>query len=122
MSPIHRYNFFSNKKLGETTIKVSGMTLIPVGIYLFKVNSRNTRTRCKICSKLIRQMPEQRQGVAPVSLLFTLNTFTLSFSVIIVNIKQVNAYWDDHGTNNDDNSHDEDVDRTDFIVNGMLVF
>ena len=67
-------------------------------------------------------MSEQRQGVAPVSLLFTLNTFTLSFSVIIVNIKQVNAYWDDHDTNNDDNSHNEDVDRTDFIVNGMLVF
>ena len=24
--------------------------LIPPGIYLFKVNSRNTRTRCEICS------------------------------------------------------------------------
>ena len=24
----------------------------PVGIYLFKVNNRNTRTRCEICSKL----------------------------------------------------------------------
>ena len=25
----------------------------PVGIYQFKVNNRNTRTRCDICSKLI---------------------------------------------------------------------
>ena len=25
---------------------------IPVGIYMFKVNNRNTRTRCEICSKL----------------------------------------------------------------------
>ena len=25
---------------------------IPVGIYLLKVNNRNTRTRCEICSKL----------------------------------------------------------------------
>ena len=25
---------------------------IPAGIYLFKVNNRNTRTRCEICSKL----------------------------------------------------------------------
>ena len=24
----------------------------PVGIHLFKVNNRNTRTRCEICSKL----------------------------------------------------------------------
>ena len=25
---------------------------VPVGIYMFKGNNRNTRTRCKICSKL----------------------------------------------------------------------
>ena len=24
----------------------------PIGIYIFKVNNRNTRTRCEICSKL----------------------------------------------------------------------
>ena len=34
---------------------------IPAGIYLLKVNSRNTRTRCEICSKLIINIPEQRQ-------------------------------------------------------------
>ena len=27
-------------------------TFYPVGIYMFKVNNRNTRTRCEICSKL----------------------------------------------------------------------
>ena len=32
----------------------------PAGIYLFKVNNRNTRTRCKICSKLTIKIPEQR--------------------------------------------------------------
>ena len=26
----------------------------PVGIYMFKVNNRNTRTKCEICSKLSR--------------------------------------------------------------------
>ena len=31
----------------------------PVGIYLLKVNKRNTRTRCEICSKLTRR----RSGV-----------------------------------------------------------
>ena len=28
------------------------LTKDPAGIYLFKVNNRNTRTRCEICSKL----------------------------------------------------------------------
>ena len=31
---------------------------IPVGIYLLKVNNRNIRTRCKICSKLTIKTPE----------------------------------------------------------------
>ena len=31
------------------------------GIYLFKVNNRNTRTRCEICSKLTINIPERRQ-------------------------------------------------------------
>ena len=32
----------------------------PAGNYMFKVNNRNTRKRCKICSKLIIKTPEQR--------------------------------------------------------------
>ena len=31
-----------------------------VGIYLLKVNNRNTRVRCGICSKLIIKTPERR--------------------------------------------------------------
>ena len=33
----------------------------PVGIYLLKVNNRNTSTRCEICSKLTINTPERRQ-------------------------------------------------------------
>ena len=33
---------------------------VPVGIYLFKFNKRNTRKRCEICSKLIIKTPERR--------------------------------------------------------------
>ena len=33
----------------------------PTGIYLLKVNNRNTRTRCEICSKLTIKTPERRQ-------------------------------------------------------------
>ena len=34
--------------------------IFPVGIYMFQVNDRNTRTRCKICSKLTIKTPERR--------------------------------------------------------------
>ena len=33
---------------------------IPAGIYLFKVNNRNARASCKVCSKLTVKTPEQR--------------------------------------------------------------
>ena len=35
-------------------------TIDPVGIYQLKVNNRNTRTRCEICSKLTIKTPERR--------------------------------------------------------------
>ena len=47
----------------------------PVGIYLLKVNNRNTRTRCEICSKLTIKKPER----CLVSLLLTLNIFHTLF-------------------------------------------
>ena len=34
--------------------------IIPVGIYMFKVNNRNARTRCQICSKLTIKTSERR--------------------------------------------------------------
>ena len=33
----------------------------PAGNYMFKVNNRNARTRCEICSKLTIKTPERRQ-------------------------------------------------------------
>ena len=33
----------------------------PAGIYLLKVNNRNTRIKCEICSKLTIKKPERRQ-------------------------------------------------------------
>ena len=37
------------------------ITVHPVGIYLLKVNNRNSRARCEICSKLAIRTPERRQ-------------------------------------------------------------
>ena len=36
----------------------------PFSIYLLKVNNRNTRTRCEICSKLTIKTPERRQALS----------------------------------------------------------
>ena len=61
----------------------------PVVIYMFKVNNRNSRTRCEICSKLTIKTPERRHVVPQkvlwrpcivlVSLLLTLNIKAKSF-------------------------------------------
>ena len=61
--------------------------------------------------------PNDVNDVVLVSLLFTLNRFTPSFSV--ANFEQANACWDDN--NNDDNSQDDDVDRTDFTINLIFI-
>ena len=36
------------------------LKFIPAGNYMFKVSNGNTRTRCKICSKLTTRIPERR--------------------------------------------------------------
>ena len=62
---------------------------IPAGIYLLKVNNRNTRTRCEICSKLIIMTPS-------IWCLYCwlLTYFTLCYSVSIVSFEHVIAGWD----------------------------
>ena len=45
----------------------------PADNYMFKVNNRNIKTRCEICSKLTIKTSERR--VALVYLLLTLNIF-----------------------------------------------
>ena len=45
----------------SVTESVTGTTrTISIGIYLHKVNNRNNRTRCEVCSKLIIKTPERR--------------------------------------------------------------
>ena len=36
------------------------LEIIPAGNYMFKVNNRNTRARCEVCSKLTIKIPERR--------------------------------------------------------------
>ena len=50
----------------------------PARIYLLKVNNRNTKTRCEICSKLTIKTVERHQWLL-VSFLLTLNIFHTLF-------------------------------------------
>ena len=55
-------------------ICISGM--YPGGNYMFKVNNRNTRKRCEICSKLAKRHQNVRSGV------FIVNTEHISHLVL----------------------------------------
>ena len=46
--------------MSSNIIKCSSVIVVPAGNYMFKVNNRNTRTRCEICSKLTIKTPERR--------------------------------------------------------------
>ena len=44
----------------EFIISLCNGIAIPADNYIFKVNNRNTRTKCEICSKLTIKIPERR--------------------------------------------------------------
>ena len=50
--------FTSLRNVAKDVMKVFHAN--PTNIYLFKVNNRNTRKRCEICSKLTIKTPERR--------------------------------------------------------------
>ena len=59
------------------------------GIYLLKINNRNTGTRCEICSKLTIKTPEQRQYRS--SSIFFVNFEHISH--LIVHFEHAIAGW-----------------------------
>ena len=64
----------------------------PVNNYMFKVNNRNTKTRCEICSNLTIKTPGGRQWRC--SGVFIVNFEPTCSSVSIANFEQVNASWE----------------------------
>ena len=64
----------------------------PANTYLFKVNNRNTRKRCKICSKLTKKTPEQHCLHSVAFIVNFLNYFLPFSSVSIVDFEQVNVF------------------------------
>ena len=68
--------------------------MIQAGIYLLKVNNRNTRTGCEICSKLTTKIPKRRQWRRfDVFIVYFQHISDLFCSVSIANFEQANAGW-----------------------------
>ena len=53
--------FELTKSLAPNMRQKKYLRIYPAGNYMFKVNNRDTRTRCEIFSKLTIKIPEQRQ-------------------------------------------------------------
>ena len=62
---IHKETYRRLKQLKKLKIRrvltICHTHVLPSNMYLFKVNDRNARKRCEICSKLTRKIPEWRQ-------------------------------------------------------------
>ena len=85
------FDHFVGLALTVLTIKTLQRINYPINIYLFKVNIRNTRKRCKICSKLT---------INPANIyLFKVNNgnifHTFFPTVSLVEFEQVTLSWED---------------------------
>ena len=52
---------YDDKKESVKQYQKEKYCIYPAGNYMFKLNNRDTRTRCEICSKLTIKTPERRQ-------------------------------------------------------------
>ena len=72
-------NFGEAIILQETIVSLGIRGTYPVGNYMFKVTIETLEQRCEICSKLTIKTPKRHHWRRLVSLLLTLNNFTLFF-------------------------------------------
>ena len=56
----------------------------PAGIYLLKINNRNTRARCEISSKLTLKIPERRHWRRSRIIFVTFELISLLFLVFLL--------------------------------------
>ena len=89
----------SNTRL-STIVQLSDLSLknikawniywtFPAGIYLLKVNNRNTRTKCEICWKLTIKAPERRRSGAFIVSFEHISQLVVVFLLLILNMKML---------------------------------
>ena len=66
----------------------------PASNYTFKVNNRNTRTRCEICSKLTRKTPERCRWRGSGVFMFNFeHILHLALVFLLLLFEQANTGW-----------------------------
>ena len=96
--PLEVFNNLSGFSQKTSSIKfLSSIRHYPfstsTGNWTFKVNSRNTITRCEICSKLTIKTPERRLASFCYLCCQLWTYFTPCSSASIVNFEQENSDW-----------------------------
>ena len=88
MQGTYKEQYIVNVIVNFNTInfKILITTFYPVGNYMFKVNNRNTRARCEICSKLTIKTPERRHGA------FIVNFEHISHLVLVFLLLTLSRY------------------------------
>ena len=74
-------NLQTTKILRKLNYTNFGNGLSPAGNYMFKLNNKNARTRCEICSKLTIKTPKRRSWCR--SGVFTVNFEHISHLVLV---------------------------------------
>ena len=89
------WNFHKvNDKDSRSMSKRNEMASFPANIYLFKVNNRNTRKRCEICSKLTTKTLEWRQWRRSGVFMVNFEHFSYIFLVFLLpDLEKVNVCW-----------------------------
>ena len=78
------------QKQNKQSFDTAGLMLFPASIYLFKVNNKNPRKRCDICSKITAKMLERRQWCH--SGVFTVNFENISHLFLVFLLLTLNKY------------------------------
>ena len=90
-SEVKMLNLLTPHKLETRSIEI--LQVNPAGNYMFKVNTRNTRARCEICSELTTKIPK-RQASFQCLCCWLWTYFTPCSLVSFVNFEQVDAGWE----------------------------
>ena len=64
---------------------IENIGINPAGDYMFKVNNKDTRTRCEMCSKLTMKTPEQNETTVFIVNFEYISHLFLEFQLFILN-------------------------------------
>ena len=80
---VDNINWITSCRESEDFIQIKVLLKhLPAGNYMFKVNNKNTRTRCEICSKLTIKTPERRKW--RLSTVFIVNFEHISHLAVVL--------------------------------------